>query len=230
MDATGTRFAVAHKDVHAQSFGASGAVRFVDSGFSLQTTSTPRIGGELAMAARLPGATGGFFLMGAPGRRVLSFPGVAGELLLDRRSLRVIAAPVDATGRMDLGLPIGADASLLGVRMNVQGAFRTPQGLARSERLERPYVLPLICALPHRRDEAQAVVVLEGGDLDLVQEDEPRRLDLGAEDLLTRAHVAEQPLAGDPLDAVEVDEDEAPAGLQRASDERSMSSWYSKWW
>ena len=42
---------------------------------------------------------------------------------------------------MDLGLPIGADASLLGVRMNVQGAFRTPQGLALSERLERPYVL-----------------------------------------------------------------------------------------
>ena len=141
MDATGTRFAVAHKDVHAQSFGASGAVRFVDSGErSLQTTCTPRIGGELAMAARLPGATGGFFLMGAPGAPV-SFPGVAGELLLDRRSLRVIAAPVDATGRMDLGLPIGADASLLGVRMNVQGAFRTPQGLALSERLERPYVL-----------------------------------------------------------------------------------------
>lgn len=141
MDATGTRFAVAHKDVHAQSFGASGAVRFVDSGErSLQTTSTPRLGGKLSMAARFPGATGGFFLMGTPGAP-LAFPGVAGQLLLDRRSLRVIAAAVDGTGRMDLDLPIGADASLLGLQMNVQGAFRTSQGLALTEHLERPYVL-----------------------------------------------------------------------------------------
>ena len=141
MDATGTRFAVAHKDVHAQSFGAAGAVRFIDSGErSLQTIRTPRIGGELSMAARLPGASGGFFLLGAPGEPI-TFPGVAGELLLDRRSLRVLAAAVDGTGRMDLNLPIGSDASLLGLRMNVQGAFRTPQGFALTERLERPYVL-----------------------------------------------------------------------------------------
>ncbi len=59
----------------------------------------------------------------------------------NRRHLRVIAAAVDGTGRMDLDLPIGADASLLGLQMNVQGAFRTSQGLALTEHLERPYVL-----------------------------------------------------------------------------------------
>lgn len=141
MDATGTRFAVAHKDVHAQTFGSSGAVRLVDSGErALQTIGTPRIGGQLTMAARRAGSTGGFFLLGTPGAPA-SFPGVTGELLLDRRSLRVIPAAVDGTGRMDLSLPIGTDASLLGVRLNVQGAFRTPQGLALTDRLERPFVV-----------------------------------------------------------------------------------------
>ena len=85
-------------------------------------------------------AHGGFFLLGTPSAPV-TFPGVAGELLLDRRSLQVIPAAVDGTGRMDLSLPIGTDPSLLGLRMNVQGAFRTPQGLALTERLERPFVL-----------------------------------------------------------------------------------------
>lgn len=141
MDATGTRIAIAHKDVHAQVFGARGAVRLVDTGErALQTTRTPELGGTLEMAARHGSATGGFFLFGSPAA-AQTFPGVTGQLLLDRSSLRLVPAAVDGSGRMDLSLPIGTDPNLIGVRLNVQAAFRTPGGIALTQRLERPYVV-----------------------------------------------------------------------------------------
>ncbi len=142
LDATGTRVALAHKDVHAQVFGSRGALRLADTGErSFQVTQTPTLGGGLGLVARATGATGGFFLLGPIAQTPLNFPGATGSLLLDRQRLAAFPQPTDATGRMDMVLPIGTDPNLRGVQLNLQAAFRGPTGLIFSPNLESPFML-----------------------------------------------------------------------------------------
>ena len=47
----------------------------------LQLLDTPRLGGELRAAARRPGATIGWFLIGPRAEQAVQFPGVDGPLL-----------------------------------------------------------------------------------------------------------------------------------------------------
>lgn len=142
LDASGTRIVLAHKDVHAQIFGSRGALRLADTGErNFQVTQTPTLGGELGLVARAAGATGGFFLLGPIAQMPLNFPGATGTLLLDRRRLAAFPRPTDASGRMDLSMPIGLDPMLRGVQLNLQAVFRGPTGLIFSPNLESPFML-----------------------------------------------------------------------------------------
>lgn len=138
LDETGTRLAVAHKNVHNSQWGAAGAVRLLDTGErSLELVATPEVGGALRAATRRPGAGMAFFALGEaldPGQ---VFPGVDGVLLLRRGTLSLWPAALDASGRADLVQPLPNDPSLIGTRLHVQSAFRVPGGLALSpERLD----------------------------------------------------------------------------------------------
>ena len=142
LDASGSRLAIAHKDVHSSVLGASGAVRLVDTGErTLQVTETPTLGGTLELVAREPGSTGGFFLLGPPATAPFTFPNATGSLLLDRPRLQSFARPVDSNGRMTLSMPIGNASALVGVQLHLQAAFRTHTGLAFSDNVESPIVL-----------------------------------------------------------------------------------------
>ncbi len=140
LDETGTRIAVAHKNVHNSVFGSAGAVRLLDTGErSLELLAAPTVGGTLRAAARRPGATGlAFFALGAPEDQGQAFPGIVeGRLLLRRGTMSVFPAALDAAGRADLARPVANDPALAGARLYVQGAFRVPGGLALTrERLD----------------------------------------------------------------------------------------------
>jgi hypothetical protein len=141
LDETGTRLAVAHKNVHNSVWGGSGAVRLIDTGErSLELLATPTVGGSLRAAARRMGAGNGlaFFAVGQPLDPGVVYPGVVeGALRLRRGALAVWPAPLDGTGRADFDLPLGSDPALIGTRVHVQAAFRVPGGLAFSrERLD----------------------------------------------------------------------------------------------
>lgn len=142
LDSTGTRLALASKDVHASVSSARGDVRLFDSGErQLQLLDTPRLGGELRAAARRPGATIGWFLIGPRAEQAVQFPGVDGPLLLRRDRLQFQVALPDANGRMDLALPLPGNATLRGTQMHLQGAFRIPGGVALTRNLVSPYLL-----------------------------------------------------------------------------------------
>ncbi len=142
LDASGTRIVCGHKDVHSQTFGADGAVRLFDTGErNLQLLSTPRIGGSLNAAAIRPGAFGGWFLLGPRSDVPTQYPGAIGSLLLQRNRLAVFARVTDASGRIDLVMPLPNTAALVGRQLHVQAAFRTPQGLELTSNLVSPFVL-----------------------------------------------------------------------------------------
>jgi hypothetical protein len=142
LDRTGTRLALASKDVHASVSSARGDVRLFDSGErQLQLLDTPRLGGELRAAARRPGATIGWFLIGPRAEQTVQFPGVDGPLLLRRDRLQFQVGLPDATGRMDLALPLPGSPALRGTQMHLQGAFRVPGGVALTRNLVSPYLL-----------------------------------------------------------------------------------------
>ena len=142
FDATGTRVAIGHKDVHSSAFGAAGAVRVIDTGERrLALTATPQIGGTLEAAAIEPGSFGGWFVLGPKATVPTVFPGVTGLLLLQRDQLTVLGRLADANGRIDLSLPIPNSAAMVGQQMHVQAAFRTPQGLKFTSNLVSPYLV-----------------------------------------------------------------------------------------
>ena len=142
LDATGTRVVVGHKDVHSSVFGARGAIRVVDTGERpLVLTATPTLGGTLEAAAIEPGSFGGWFILGPKAAAPLTYPGVSGSLLLQRNKLTVFGRQSDASGRIDLSLPIPNDASMLGQQMHMQAAFRTPQGLKFTPSLVSPFLV-----------------------------------------------------------------------------------------
>ncbi|MEM1451523.1 MAG: hypothetical protein AAGI22_20580 [Planctomycetota bacterium] len=142
LDGSGARIAYGHKDVHASTFGSTGALRLVDTGERpLQLLETPRLGGQLVAAARLPGSSLGWFALGPRSDTPLTFPGVTGALLLERGRMQLHARVPDATGRIDLVLPLPAAPALRGMQVHVQAAFRTPSGLALTPNLLSPYLL-----------------------------------------------------------------------------------------
>lgn len=142
FDASGTRLAIGHKDVHSSVFGATGAVRLVDTGErSLAVTNTPLLGGTLEVAAIEPGSFGGWFMLGPKAATPIVFPGVTGLLRLQRNQLTVFGRLSDADGRINLSLPIPNTAAMVGQQMHVQAAFRTTQGLKLTENLVSPFVV-----------------------------------------------------------------------------------------
>ncbi len=142
LDSTGTRLALGHKDVHSSVFGATGAIRVVDTGERrLALTATPHVGGTLEAAAIEPGSFGGWFVLGPKAAVPTVFPGVTGLLLLQRNQLTVLGRAADANGRIDLSLPIPSTSAMIGQQMHVQAAFRTPQGLKFTENLVSPYLV-----------------------------------------------------------------------------------------
>ena len=142
LDNSGTRLALASKSVHASAPSARGDLRLLDSGErQIQLLETPRLGGELRAAARRPGATIGWFLIGPRAAQPTQLPGVDGPLLLRRDRLQFQVAVPDASGRMDLVLPVPGSSTLRGTQMHLQGAFRVPGGVALTRNLVSPYLL-----------------------------------------------------------------------------------------
>lgn len=133
LDASGTRLAVVTKNVHANQFGSTGEVRLYDTGErDLELLGQPRHGGRLRLAARAPGATQAYFLLGRPSAPQ-AFPGGVGELCVERSArLWILPSPVDPAGRADLDLPLPADPGLIGVELRAQAALRVDGGLQLS--------------------------------------------------------------------------------------------------
>ncbi|MEL6712438.1 MAG: hypothetical protein AAFP86_01610 [Planctomycetota bacterium] len=143
FDATGTRIAVAAKSVHAQVFGADGELLLYDTGErELHLTSTPRVGGNIEASARFAGATSGWFLAGPLAQSPLLFPGSTNPLLLERGSIRVVPAAADASGRIDLVLPVPQNPALVGLQIHLQAAFPIPAGLEFSPGVLSPFLMP----------------------------------------------------------------------------------------
>lgn len=136
LDATGTRVLVAAKHLHANQLGVTGELRLYDTGErDLQLLEAPRPGGRLHLAARTPGASAAWFLIG----REKEVP-FTGGLALVRQGLRVISAPVqDGTSELDIPLPAGQ--RVLGLSPTIQAVWRVEGGLRFSETLARPLFL-----------------------------------------------------------------------------------------
>jgi hypothetical protein len=124
LDDGGTRVAVGCKHGHANQFGSTGEFRLYDTGErDLQVLGTQSSTNGLHLAARRPGATRAFFVLGQRLPSPVPFPGSTGALWIDRASgARIFARAADATGRADLlqPLPLG----LLGNDFSAQAAFR----------------------------------------------------------------------------------------------------------
>lgn len=130
LDLTGTRVAVAHKMVHAQTFHTQGAFALLDTGErELQILTPARPGHDLTVAARHEGAGIVLFLVGMPGPET-HVGGVSGSLLLDRSRVAVRAALADPTGAAQLPIHIPASWTAPELPFVVQAAFRLPTGTA----------------------------------------------------------------------------------------------------
>jgi len=127
MDAAGTRLAVAAKNLHANQVGTTGEVRLYDTGErDLTLLAAPRLGGTLELAARRDGASWGLFLLGTRAAAPSTWPGVGGSLVLERGArMEIFWRAADASGRVDLALPLPADPALIGVELTVQAVLRS---------------------------------------------------------------------------------------------------------
>ncbi|MFT4646927.1 MAG: hypothetical protein ACI9X4_000131 [Glaciecola sp.] len=138
LDETGTRIAVAHKHVHAQSFHSQGAFRLLDSGErGLQALSAARPGHELRIAARHPGAGIVLMLVGQPSQAV-QVAGVSGMLLLGRSRIAVRAALADPDGSAQFSIDVPDWWSAPDLPFAVQAAFRLPTGTALTDGILEP--------------------------------------------------------------------------------------------
>ena len=129
LDRSGRRIAVAHKDVHATAFGLTGSVRLLDTGEGdLRQLETLQQGGSARFATTHPEANVAFLLAGTRVEPV-QLPGISGLLHLDRTTLTVLPALVDAaTGWADHTVQLPSDPALIGTSLGLQAAFRTPAG------------------------------------------------------------------------------------------------------
>lgn len=140
LDASGSRILVAHRDAHENGFGSTGAVRLYDTGERrLQQIGSAQPGGNLDLIASRPGASLALFLIGEPAPP-LAILGVNGRLLLERSSLAVQIAPVDADGQAQLSLPLPLNSAWVGSSIGAQAAFRHAGQTELLEVLARPFV------------------------------------------------------------------------------------------
>ena len=141
LDSSGTRVAVAHKDTHANAFGATGAVRLYDTGErDVQQVEPAALGGTLEVAAARPGARRALFLVGDRAPRPQVFPGI-GTLALSRATIRAFVRTSDATGRADWSRSIPNDAIWIGTPWSVQVLFRSGGSSSLSETTLDPLIL-----------------------------------------------------------------------------------------
>jgi hypothetical protein len=129
LDDTGTRVAVGVKDVHANQFGAGGDVRLYDTGErDCQILGAPSLAHGLHLAARRPGASQAFFVLGRRLAAPVPFGSSLEPLAVERtHGAHVYARAADLAGRADLqvALPLGS----LGLDFAAQAAFRVPGSL-----------------------------------------------------------------------------------------------------
>jgi hypothetical protein len=113
------------KGAHANQFSGTGEFRLYDTGErEIAQVGAAHPGGQLDLAAKRPGASGVFFLDGAPSPFPLTIAGTSGYMLLRRVGLHVARVPADPSGRADVAWPIANDPALIGMYRHVQAAFR----------------------------------------------------------------------------------------------------------
>jgi hypothetical protein len=138
LDAGGTRLAVGAKHVHANQLGSTGEVLLLDSGErDLQLVAQPLAGGQLRLAAKLPGARRVYFLIGSASPSPVTLAG-GGALWIERSSALRYVRPADASGRADLVLPLSPASA--GNAWSVQALARTGGLLRASATVVAPVI------------------------------------------------------------------------------------------
>lgn len=143
LDATGTRLAVAAKDAHANHFATSGTVRLFDTGErDLQLITAARVGGDLEVVSRHPGAVLTLFVLGDPLAAPLHLPPLVGELGVDPAAPWWLwSVPADAIGEARLTLAVPPDSAFAGLRPGLQSASFRGGVIELSRTLLRPSIL-----------------------------------------------------------------------------------------
>ncbi len=135
----GNRVLVAYKSTHNNVFSNKGGVLLYEDGSQTISQLAPAATGEdLDIATYLDGAGVTFLLIGHRAAPV-QFPGVTGELLLDRTSLQVLLKGAPG-GRSDFAMPVPDDASLLGTQYSMQPAWRAAGGTVLGPEVIDPMV------------------------------------------------------------------------------------------
>ena len=138
---SGTRIAIAYKSTHNNVASNKGGVMVAETGFqSISQLGPATVGEDLEVATRLEDAGVSFLLIGerAP---AISFPGVTGELYLDRRSMSVLVKATEADGRADFSLALPEDPSLIGTQLSMQAAWRVADGTILGPEVVDPLIV-----------------------------------------------------------------------------------------
>jgi hypothetical protein len=135
LDSSGTRLALATKNLHANQFGSTGEVRMYDTGErDLTFVTSPRLGSTWTSASRTPGAQVALFLVGTRSPLPQPLPGALGSLSLVRGpSLHVYARPANLLGEAQLSLQIPNASALIGAEYALQVANRVAGQIVFSE-------------------------------------------------------------------------------------------------
>ncbi len=134
IDAGGTRFAIAHKELHANQFSTRGSLRLFDTGErGLQVLGAQRPGGSLeAVFETAPGGRV-LFAVGTPLATPRTVPFASGQLFLDLTQPRVtLGARADAFGLASVSVPIGNDLALVGLSLALQAVEIAPGAIRLS--------------------------------------------------------------------------------------------------
>ena len=137
---SGNRLLVAYRSTHNNTASQAGGVLLYENGAQTITQVNPaETGTTLEVATSLRGAGVSFLLIGerAPGT---SFPGVTGQLHLDRFSLQILIQP-SAAGRGDFFIQLPDDPSLIGTQLSMQPAWRAYGGTVLGPELIDPLVV-----------------------------------------------------------------------------------------
>jgi hypothetical protein len=137
---SGNRLLVAYKSTHNNASSNKGGVLLYESGAqTISQLNAAVTGGSLGVSTRLQGAGVAFLAIGERAAPT-EYPGVTGELWLDRASLQVLVQPTQA-GRSDFALAIPDDASLIGTQWSMQPAWRAFGGTVLGPELIDPLVV-----------------------------------------------------------------------------------------
>ncbi len=140
LDETGTSIVVAHKDVHASTFGTTGGIRLFDTGENdLRQNNPMTIGGVASFSTKKEGALISLLLVGQRAD-ASAVPGVVGLLHLDRSTLSILPSATDIDGIADHQFAIPSDPALVGTALAVQAAFRHGGGTLLGEYVMDPLI------------------------------------------------------------------------------------------